>query len=276
MSKLTEEELKSLNPWGKVSEQYKENAKFLYDEENTEYVCNDDRELIKKFNEDVKDKEKQYKLNVPAYPWYGNPLTAKVILLSLNPGYVERESKIAKLIQLLPPEYTEGYTRHLCQMLTFECSGFLPEDTGGQKGLTYRDLANIHQSYYWYDRLCKAFVDDEKDNKTGLTFDEINSRFAVIQYVGYSSVKYAPFEKNERLYSQDYTQKLIQYILQNHEDTIFIVARHVKEWRKFLKDLWDKDRFIVSTAYGGQYFTRKCFKEEEEKKFDKIIEAFKK
>ena len=268
ISELTENELKDCNPWIDVNKQYIEArslpgymSAFLYSDE-AEFVCPADRELIEQFNKTAKE-EHQYKLNVPAYPWYGNPLKANVILLSLNPGYVESESTVARVIQHLPAGLAEGYTEHLRRMLDFDCGGFLPHDT-------YRDLANMHQSWYWWNRLNKAFVNDE----TGLDFDEVNRRFAVIQYIGYSSVKYAPFKKGQLLPSQNYTRQLIQYILQHNDDAIFIVARNKKTWQDFLGDtLWDKDRFIESPDYLGQRFTKNILGEDN---FNKVIGAFKK
>lgn len=97
--------------------------------------------MLEKFNSTAKEDYK-YILNVPAYPWYGNPLRAKVIVLSLNPGYVERESIIAQVLMNLPERYTEGYAEHLRSMLKFQCSRFLPNDQGCQ-GMTYRDLPDI-------------------------------------------------------------------------------------------------------------------------------------
>lgn len=264
ISEMTEPELKECNPWIEVRRKYTK-AEFLYSDE-AEFVCSADRELIEQFNKTAKE-EHQYKLNVPAYPWYGNPLKAKVILLSLNPGYVESESTVARAIQHLPVRLSEGYAEHLRRMLDFDCGGFLPHDDGSD--ITYRDLANMHQSWYWWNRLNKAFVNDE----TGLDFDEVNSRFAVIQYVGYSSVKYAPFKKGQLLPSQNYTRQLIQYILQ-HNDAVFIVARNKKIWQDFLGDaLWDRDRFIESPDYLGQRLTKSILGEDN---FNKIIATFKK
>ena len=223
--------------------------------------------MIDNFNASAKS-EHQYKLNVPAYPWYGNPLTAKVIVLSLNPGYVEHESKIASLYRFLPQGMVEGYAEHLRSMLTFQCRGFLPEDCGGN-GITARDLANIHQSYYWEDRLTRAFVNED----TGLSFENINDRFAVIQYVGYSSKAYSPFKKGHTLPSQHYTKQLIQYILHNNPETIFIVARAEKCWRALLGNMWDNNRFFVSRIPIAQRFTASILGSEA---YYKIVAAFKK
>lgn len=128
-------------------------------------------------------------------------------------------------------------------------------------------MANIHNSWYWKDRLIAGFVNDN----TGLKFDVINGKFAVIEYIGYSSEKFQPFKRNKLLPSQLYTRKLIQYIVSNNKDTIFIVSRNVKIWKDFLGDIWDDNRFIVSSDYLGQRFTPKILKEN----YQKVISAFK-
>lgn len=232
-------------------------------------VCSADKEIIETFNATAKP-EHQYHLNVPAYPWYGNPLTAKVIVLSLNPGYDERQSKIATLYKMLPQGFVEDYAIHLRSMLTFDCNSFLPEDFGPH-GVSTRDLANIHQSYYWLDRLNGAFVDSET-NRTGLSFEQINDRFAVVQYIGYSSQKYTPFKRGQLLPSQNYTKQLIQFILHNNPDTVFIVPRAEGSWRSLLGSMWRDDRFFVSNLPRSQWFSAATLGEEA---YSKIIKAFK-
>lgn len=262
---MTEEDIRKTNPWQAVADKYIGNS-FLYNE-TEEYVCEDDKEMIDKFNLTA-NPEHKYCLNVPAYPWYGNPLEAKVIVLSLNPGYVERESIIGKILMRLPAGLVEGYACHLRSMLTFDCHSFLPDDIG-KPNVTYRDLANLHQSWYWIDRLEKAFINKE----TGLTINNVLDRFAVIEYLGYSSEKYKAFKDGALLPSQKYTKQLIQYILHNNRDTIFIVPRNVKTWQNFLGSMWtnNSDRFIVSKDYLGQRFTKDILGED----YDKVITAFK-
>ncbi len=259
---ITEEELKSLNPWLGVAKKYV-GSKFLYSDTHN-LVCDSDKEIIEAFNNGTKEEHK-YQLNVPAYPWYGNPLKSNVICLSLNPGYVERESVIARVIQNIHERYTEGYTEHLRKILTFECGGFLPDKIDA-KGMSYRDLANLHQSWYWEDRLTNAFV--SKD----LPFEIINANFSVIEYIGYSSKKYSPIKKGVLLPSQLYTRQLIEYILLNNPTATFIVARNVNIWKQFLGRLWNDNRFIVSKDYLGQRFTKNIIGTEA---YSKIIEAFK-
>ena len=260
---MTEDDIRSLNPWKEVVDKYVRNEFLLLQDGNL--VIKDDEKIINSFNQDVGE-EYQYHLEVPAYPWYGNPLKAKVVVLSLNPGFVERESVIARVIQNLPEKYTEGYTEHLRRMLLFNCGGFLP-DNSGKKNMSYRDLANLHQGWYWEDRLTNAFVNEE----TELTFEDVNSKFAVIQYVGYSSKKYRAFKKSAILPSQKYTRQLIEFILKNKE-TIFIVPRSVEIWKQFLGNLWNDERFIESKDYLGQRFTKKILGD---KAYEKVVKAFK-
>ncbi|MDE7368262.1 MAG: hypothetical protein K2N08_00605, partial [Muribaculaceae bacterium] len=256
----------SHNPWLSVVKKY-DGSDFLYSNKDI-FVCKEDKEIIETFNKEISNDIYKYQLNVPVYPWYGNPLKANVIVLSLNPGYVERESVIAKVIQSIPNEFTKGYTEHLRKMITFDCEEFLPQESDTVK-ITYRDIANLHQSWYWYDRLTNAFVNKE----TGLNFEDVNKRFAVIQYIGYSSQKYAPFKKGIRLSSQEYTRLLIEYILKNNHSAVFIVARNVKMWKDFLGSLWNSNRFIESKDYLGQRFTKGILGEDA---FNKVITAFKK
>lgn len=261
---MTEKELRDCNPWREVADLSAGNDFLLSDKHNL--VCSDDKEMIETFNASAKPEHK-YHLNIPAYPWYGNPLTAKVIVLSLNPGYDERQSKIAAMYKMLPQGLVEGYAIHLRSMLTFDCYSFLPEDFGPH-GVTTRDLANIHQGYYWQDRLTSAFVNED----TGLSFEQINDRFAVIQYVGYSSIKYAPLKRGQLLPSQNYTKQLIQFILHNNPDTVFIVPRAVNSWKSLLGSMWKDNRFFVSNLPRSQWFSAATLGEEA---YFKIIEAFK-
>lgn len=260
---ITDKEIRLLNPWKEVEEKYV-GSEFLYSNEHN-LVIDSDKEIINVFNNEVKEDYK-YHLNVPVYPWYGNPLKAKVVVLTLNPGYVERESIIARVIQNIPERYSEGYTEHLRTMLRFECGSFLPHNQG-MKGMTYQDLANLHQNWYWEDRITNAFVTQE----TGLTFEDINSNFAVIQYIAYSSKKYSPFKRGKILPSQYYTRQLIEYLLMNRE-TIFIVPRNVRMWKQFLGKLWNEDRFIISKDYLGQRFTKNILGKEA---FERVVTAFK-
>lgn len=263
--RMNEFELTENNPWSNVALKYKGNSFLLSD--NEIFVCDEDRPMIEEFNNSVKRDEYKYKLNLPVYPWYGNPLSAKVIVLSQNPAWNEKQDEIVLEMVTENHPALKGFTDHLRYMLDFKCSGFLPSDES-INGKSPRDLANKHMSCYWQNRLVGAFA----NNQIGLTIDDILDRFAIIQYVGYSSKKYKPFKKDALLPSQYYTKQLIEFILRQHPDTVFIVPRNVKRWKAFLGDLWNvfSDRFIVGIHYRSQSLKTMSDNDKE-----KVIKAFK-
>lgn len=263
---MTEVELRDTNPWYNVAQKYKGNTFLISDKET--YVCEEDRKIIEEFNE-IADEDNKFHLNIPAYPWYGNPLKANVIILSMNPAWNEKQDVISKILLETRASIVEGFAIHLRNILTFDCAGLLPEDLHhGQLRVSYRDIANLHQSWYWQDRLVKAFVKD------GLTIDEILNKCAIIQYIPYSSRKhnksFKPIDNGE-LFSQKFTKELIQYILKHHKEVLFIIPRNVNKWLDFLGPLKNeyKHRFIQRNNPLRQSLTPK-----DSKDFDRIITEF--
>ncbi len=273
-------EIKEMNKWD-VKEIYRGESDILY-KEGEFFAHSKDREALKKFNAKIdreteiypeddnetrtkkKDKSKQkFNLNIPVFPWYGNPLTAKVIVLSLNPACNERQDKISQIIQKLPIPAKDGFLNHLRKMLTFEVDGFLPPDDKNEGSVTARDLANLHQSWYWENRFKKAFPD--------IDFEEINKKFAVIEYIPYSS-EVEPKGFKEELESQKYTKELIRWIYEN-SNSLFIVARCKKKWISLLseiKDIENDDRFIFPAPNRCQSLSEKTLK----KDYIRVKEAF--
>ena len=97
---MTEKQLKSKNPWKEVADMYNPNKdNCLYGEDNN-YVCSCDKDAIKKYNEKAQGTKDEIITRIPAEPWWGNPFEARLIILSLNPGYVPKVNEtLAKLMQ---------------------------------------------------------------------------------------------------------------------------------------------------------------------------------
>ena len=125
---MTVSELKTNNPWRVVADKYdsgKSNCLFLEDG-NTDYVHPEDLDRIIKFNSRNPDKEYCIVTNTPPEPWRGNPLTARLIILSLNPGYIpeinmtlatSRGSKKGVEVRLIHakepgPAFREDFDKH--------------------------------------------------------------------------------------------------------------------------------------------------------------------
>ena len=90
------------NPWEYVAAMYDpNNLECLYGDQNN-YVCAGDCKVVDDYNQKVKDTSDEIITKIPAEPWWGNPLKARLIILSLNPGYVpEVNETLAKLLQTL-------------------------------------------------------------------------------------------------------------------------------------------------------------------------------
>lgn len=149
-------------------------------------------------------------------------------------------------------------------MLTFDVDGFLPSNDHNEAEVSARDLANLHQNWYWESRLKKAFPD--------IDFEEINKKFAIIEYIPYSS-ELKPQDLDKELESQNFTKELIHYILEKREKTLFIVTRFQDEWISLLEDTWVNEydkRFIMPTFNRVQSLSKKVLKDD----YEKVKDAF--
>jgi hypothetical protein len=237
----TEEQLKAANRWSCIINDMP-GSQFFDEEFNTAgLIYPGDAEYLMAYNHNVKDDDKKFNLRSIPYPWLGNPLKARVIILSKNPGYSEKEALFGKLIaKEIHPHLSEGYSCFIRDNLCLSAQAMLPE-AEPDFGPSYRDLANIHGSWYWWNKLQK-WVSDK------LTIDDILQRVAVIQYVAYTSVRFDALPKGIVLPSQEYTKSLISFILENHPWTMFLVPRNVKVWKEFLGDIWCDYRFVCADS----------------------------
>ena len=94
----TVQDLKKNNGWTKVVAEFHGNAA-LYDLSGKEYIYPGDEDFIHEFNDSHSHKENElFVLKTVPYPWLGNPLKAKIIVLSQNPGWVEPAGRVIPLM----------------------------------------------------------------------------------------------------------------------------------------------------------------------------------
>jgi hypothetical protein len=232
---ITEDELKKKNLWTELIKNY--NQYDLYSE-TKEHIYPEDYDIIKDFNGKAKGDDYKFVTGVPAEPWQGNPLDAKVIILTLNPGYVEECNKTKALG--LPPGYIESIWDEKARTLEFNAWGFLPYESNGyskksmiqKDGVKSRaDAMNVIGDFYWYD--CLRGLNKELKQDECRFFEN----FALIQYCAYTSKKFE--EVPQILPSQEFTKDLIRYITYNKPDTLFVIMRGAKKWEKLLdRDVW--------------------------------------
>ena len=77
--KIDKEWLIGNNPWKKLAKEYQ--GYDLYSTTRT-FAVEEDRKLLELYNSTKKNDNHKYHLEIPAEPWQGNPLKAKIIILT--------------------------------------------------------------------------------------------------------------------------------------------------------------------------------------------------
>lgn len=264
---MTDKDILAANHWNIVADSCQGNEA-LYNEDK-EYVYPGDEVCIERYNSTASDKTRLI-LNTIPYPFQGNPLTAKVIILSLNAGYIPRVNHyFAKILQHYP-QLAEGVMCFMRENLRLEVKGFMPEiGYSDEKHPNYQDAYNMLGDWYWFDILSKW-------ENEGLNSDEIFSNVALIQSVPYASEKAKDLPKGMILPSQIFIKKMIWHIA-NSTDAIFIVPRAVKKWQTILGPIWHRleqeNRIVIGKNPLNQSLTKNNLGEEQ---YYKIINHLKK
>lgn len=222
---ITESELRDKNPWSNLAPSYI--GYKLYDTTKT-FALQEDLQMIEAYNTSKKNPRHHYHLEIPAEPWQGNPLTAKTIILSLNPGWEEDCNKRFAL-SLPIGGVSEDIFKEKRNSLLFNAYGFMP----------YND--NVREAFsklgadYWKNKL--ETLRNEVPEKDDIDFYR---NFALIQYCAYTSEKYGGgFKDNKLLPSQLYTKEVIRYIAYNRPDVKFVILRAENKWEELLDaDVW--------------------------------------
>ena len=236
---ITEKELRKINPWDGSIQFVKpiESPSTLYDKE-AKCVLKCDEPYIKEFNKLYKGEPYEYRIQKWPKPFIGNPLTSKVVLLSLNPGFNDRTNRM--LANAMNIHYREAINKQLIDQMSFNTPSFFCSNIkGGGLELSYLEAQAFVDNWYWYD-----IIEDLRDHadlpKTNLYHDPLYEKLSVIQYVGYASTEYKSAPNGRIFPSQHFTKLLIQHLAFN-SDKVFVVARSENKWHKFIGDeIWNK------------------------------------
>ena len=225
---------------------YNEDIKIVYPNPYEEQVINE-------FNRNAKEDYK-YVLGAPAEPWRGNPLKAKVVILSLNPGFKLGVNDNVQYERYRAP--LEDAMAELINTLSFQVNGFLtPQDYYVKSHEEFKekysvknvyvpcgDALNEIGDYYWYNNINRLNINHQKEY-------EFFRNFAIVQYCAYTSVSFKDFPRGVVLPSQELTKKLIRYLAYEREDVVFVIMRSAAKWKELLDaDVWEKmqSRLIVN------------------------------
>lgn len=236
------------NPWEEVAQMYDPNEKDCLFSKSKQYVCSGDKDAIEAFNSKLSNPDDTDKIvmNIPAEPWWGNPLKANLIILSLNPGYVPKvNEKLAKVLQANDDLRKRIIEFKKNTLLLKEDSCMAANDNAYP--VSTKDAVNMLGDWYWYNKLehlRKAVI----INGIVMDEEEFYKKIALIEYHGYSSItsnKTFP-TKNKSLESQHYIREMIKYIAENNE-VRFLIMRSKGKWEEFLGDIMvnQKKKFII-------------------------------
>ena len=229
---MTEEQLKSKNPWKEVADMYDyNNDKCLYSENNN-YVCACDQDAINMYNEKAKGTKDEIITRIPAEPWWGNPLKARLIILSLNPGYVPEVNKTLALLMQSNDAIRFQTIAYKAKTLRLAVNSFLPvkEDDVIDAPVSCRDCINMLGDWYWVKMLRQLQKDVEKKNPM-IDEEEFYKQIALIEYCGYSSetAKLSLPKSESEEGSYVFLKKLISHISKK-EDILFLIMRDADRW----------------------------------------------
>ena len=250
---------------------YNENIKIVYPNPYEEQV-------IDEFNRNAKEDYK-YVLGAPAEPWSGNPLKAKVVILSLNPGFKLGVNDNVQYEKYRAP--LEDAMAELINTLSFQVRGLLtPQESYVKSHKEFKEKYSMEGSqvlcgdalneigdYYWYNNINRLNINHQKEY-------EFFRNFAIVQYCAYTSVSFKDFPRGVVLPSQELTKKLIRYLAYEREDVVFVIMRSAAKWKELLDaDVWEKmqSRLIVNKNM-SQYLSENNLGK---KNFNMLIEYLK-
>ncbi|MFR9543089.1 MAG: hypothetical protein SNH27_13670 [Rikenellaceae bacterium] len=253
---MTRDDVKAQNPWKEVAKKIEEciQTKNWYLDEG--FVCEADKTIVEVHNDRCNpNKTKcQYIIEHIPYAYSGNILNAKVVILSLNPGYTEDINRTQ--FDNLPDYKKIDFYQSIINDLNFSAERMIE-----------KKVEDNESNKYWMDRLSSLWKGDKKIEN--IDKDAILKNFALLQSVGYHSSEYAEYRDLGRLPSSRYVYKIIDY-LATESDCLFIILRRNYFW-EYLLDIKEvsSDRIIKLKSPRATTISRGNISDND---FGKIIE----
>lgn len=212
----TKETLLKENPWREVAEKIEKNGYMRLEKLNA-YA--DDIPFIEEFNKRTKNPDHQLHTEILPYPFIGDVLGARVVLLMSNPGY--KVSSNIEAHEKMSDEEKRFVIRAQTQAMLLEDRAIF------YSGPEYKPF-NEEQDWYWA-------------KKTRIIREAVpgaETKIAAVQLMAYHSRKYKPFpEKMGLLPSQEYTKRLVKYLIA--KDVVFVYrgSKNKARWFDLVPEL---------------------------------------
>lgn len=236
---IDEDGIRKKNGWSFLTERLY-NHPLWSNKKEEELTYPGDARFIRDFNDTV-DPLYQYVVGVPPMPFSGNLLQAKVIIFTLNPGYIESVNK-NKCLDMTNKQKEEI----LCQMrnaLNLQGSGLYD----------HNESSRIQGDYYWQRALAKLAEEAYNKPSTELSH-QIYDDMAFFQLIGYHSIKFKHRVNIMKMPSVIFTKMLVKYIATKTTTTLLIL-RSERIWKNIIGDeLWNKlmlDGRIITKGHKG-------------------------
>lgn len=175
------------------------------------FVIDADMQAVEKFNEKASD---DYKIHtdLPPEPYIGNPITADIFLLALNPGYAGDEQEY---LSKNPTLYQALLNNLIHQNIDYPLFFF-------------EERFNDSPGAKWWERILKPVLNQTDDNRLLLSH-----KICELQYFPYHSKNYKSI--NQVLDSQKYTFQLLRRAIRNNK--MIIILRSEKLWLEAVPEL---------------------------------------
>ena len=234
------------------------------DKQEDERIYPGDETFIHRFNEKNADSAYQYIVGVPPMPFSGNLLDAKVVILTLNPGYVEEVNKDRCL------RMDERNKKQLILFMRMALCFFNDAIYDDHK------CSREQGDHYWEDSFAKLAMEAYGRPSTEVGHP-IYHDIAFLQLVGYHSEKFKDSAGIRHIPSMLFTNLLVKY-LATKTDKTFLVLRSERRWKEVFGDeLWKQlsaQGRIITKGHKGmsQAITRGNIKEGG---FDRLVNILK-
>jgi len=198
------------NPWQEVADKVASKGYYCVGEE---YACTDDLPLLQKHNESTKKENAKIVLDVAPNPFEGDVFNAKIIVLTLNPGFREKNRVGYNALDKAEKEKSTHYS-----VKNLELEG---------QGMYFGDKTLEKTRTYW-NEVTKPKTVEGLQNIFG--FD--NADLAIIEHFGYPSVEYGETKYTKNLKTTQFAKDLVEFLATYRtDDFCFVIARR--------KDVWD-------------------------------------
>lgn len=255
--------IKQKNGWAMVAENLY-GLTLWSDQEEDERIYPGDATFIHDFNSKVDSKYK-YVVGVPPMPFSGNLLDAKVVILTLNPGYVEKVNK--DLCMAMGAGEREQLLCLMRNALTFQGEGIYDG----------YECSRVQGDYYWQKAFDQLAI-EAYGKPSSEIYHPIFHDIAFFQLIGYHSEKFRYSSGIKHLPSMIFTNLLAKY-LATKTDKTFLVLRSESLWKEtFGEELWsklEKEGRLITKGHKGmsQKITRGNLKKDNG--FDKLVKLLK-